>query len=115
MLPYTPTRVSHDGELTVPQRRLAALGALLQSADPSAATRAFEFAQVEARRLDFAPTGTPRHDAAYICSVLLEETRIRAEFGRGHIQPVDGWVLTRSEAGVCVYLDRLAQRSPGVA
>ena len=99
--------------LTPLQKRLAALGALLETTDPDAAERLAAFVHGEAARLGF---DARRIEAmGDLCASLLDEARVRGEFRDGHLQSVDGWILARSEAGACVYLHRLIRRSSAVA
>jgi hypothetical protein len=91
------------------QRRLAALGERLEMSDPGMAARLSGFVNGEAIRTGLDPGQLETADR--VCSVLLEKTRVRAEFTQGLVQKLDGWVLARSEAGACVYLHRLIRSS----
>jgi hypothetical protein len=83
--------------LSVSDLRLAALGARLAAERPELARRL-------ARRLG---RRFGSHGAAHARLALLDPARIRGELARGATVTVDGWLLARSEAAVCVYLDRL--------
>jgi hypothetical protein len=109
-------RVGVAGSRSTPSplhERLAALGERLDTADPAAAARLAAFVDTEARRAGL-PAG--RLDTAdRVCSALLDESRVRAEFRHGHLQQIDGWILARSEAAVCIHLHRLIRSSAALA
>jgi len=51
------------------------------------------------------PGGDPARLAR---ETFLPPVRLRRDFDRGDVLVVDGWVLSRSEVAVCVYLYALA-------
>ena len=103
-----PATIAGGAGLPVAYRRLAAVGKRLVRSDPADAESLYRFAMGEVsrsgRRLPGDASG-----ADTVCAVLLAHPRVAAELRGGLVHRVDGWLLSRSEAGACVYLYRLAR------
>jgi hypothetical protein len=93
--------------LSPASRRLAALGRRLSESDPAAAEALYRFAALRVSATAIAGA------ADDVCAPLLAKAHVAAELRQGLVHRLDGWLLSRSEAGACVYLHRLEQTLPG--
>ena len=91
--------------VTESNRRIAALGRRFEAEDPVAARRLAR--EVEAQ-VGFWGLGTSCERRARIARArLLVRRRIGAEFSRGDVLLIDGWMLARSEGAVAAYISSL--------
>jgi hypothetical protein len=90
-------------------RRLAEFGRRLSESDPDTADALHRLAARHASAIGMRHSADGgRIDA--LGADLLANARVAAELRRGFVHRIDGWVLSRSEASLCVYLHRLARR-----
>lgn len=79
---------SSPSSLTAKHKRLAALGEALETSDPGAAERLYEFVRTEATRRGLGASQMKVADR--LSSLFLSEARVRSDFRNGHLQPVEG-------------------------
>lgn len=100
-----PSRDDHeDSTLTGSDLALATIGTRLSADRPEVAEALRR--QVANRLALDQPAEVPQAQRARWH--FLRPERLRAEFERDDTVEVDGWLLARSEAAVCVFLSRLA-------
>jgi hypothetical protein len=82
-------------------RRLARLGAAIVAADPARARALLRVVETAAGAIRLSPGRVRR--------CMLHPARVQGDFARGDVVTADGWVIARSEAALCVYLEALVR------
>src|SRR6266446_1256666 len=98
-LPISPGR-GRTG-LSRADRCLARLGGRVAAVAPAVAE---DLVREVEREVGSATRGRGGDRARLAREAFLRPVRLRRDFDRGDVLVVDGWVLSRSEVAVCVYL-----------